>query len=54
MRLSTSWLLLLLLTGSILLLPVQVQGQTQNREERRLDISLSDIIDVYVNHDNRF
>lgn len=43
MRLSTSWLLLLLLTGSILLLPVQVQGQTQNREERRLDISLSDI-----------
>ncbi|MFZ6641154.1 substrate-binding periplasmic protein [Undibacterium sp. TC4M20W] len=42
MRLSTIWLLLML-TGSMLLSSVPAQAQTKNREEHRLDISLSDI-----------
>ena len=43
MRLSPLWLLLLLLTGIVLLTSAEVQGQSQRREEFRLDISLSDV-----------
>ncbi|MFZ6735178.1 substrate-binding periplasmic protein [Undibacterium sp. Ji42W] len=42
MRLPTTWLLLMF-TGSMLLSPALTLAQTKNREERRLDISLSDI-----------